>query len=271
MKQQLINWCLFIALSIIWGSSFLLMKIGLETLKAYQVAAMRIFSAGLVMLPFLVKSLKGIAPQQRLFVVLSGILGSFFPAFLFCIAETQISSALTGMLNSLTPLFTIVIGVLFFKLPVTVQKWVGVIIGLVGLIALLLPNGKVDIANLGYASLVLLATAFYAVNVNMVGKTLKGVPSVAIASVAFSSLIIPSGFILWQTGYFNLPVTANGYWQSSLASAVLGIVGTAFASILFYRLLKSAGALFASMVTYGIPFVAVGWGLVYGESISFLQ
>ena len=271
LKEKLINWVLFTILTLIWGSSFLLMKIGMQSLSPYHVAALRILSAGFVLLPFAVKAFKQIPKQKLAVVIVSGLLGSFFPAFLFCIAETQLSSSLTGMLNSLTPLCAVVVGVLFFQLKPKPQKMLGIIVGLVGLFFLVVPNGRLDLSNFGYISLVLLATVFYAVNVNLVARHMQGISSINIAAMAFVFLIIPCAIILAFTGYFAMPLSNIQFIKSTLAACILGIVGTAFASILFYRLVKRAGALFAAMVTYGIPFIAVAWGYAYGETISVFQ
>lgn len=271
LSNKLINWLLFTILSLIWGSSFLLMKIGMQSLSPYHVATLRILSAGIVLIPFAAKAFKQIPRKKLGIIILSGLLGSFFPAYLFCIAETQLSSALTGMLNSLTPLCAVVIGVLFFQLKPKPQKVIGIVIGLVGLYFLVAPNGLVDIGNIGYISLVLLATVFYAVNVNLVGRHMQGIASLNIAAMAFVFLIIPCVIILALTGYFAKPFGSIEVIKSTVASCVLGVVGTAFASILFYRLVKRAGALFAAMVTYGIPFIAVAWGYFYGEQISLFQ
>jgi drug/metabolite transporter (DMT)-like permease len=247
------------------------MKVGMQSLSPYQVAALRIVSAGIVLMPFAAKAFTQIPRNKLGVVVLSGLLGSFFPAFLFCIAETQLSSALTGMLNSLTPLCAVVIGVFFFQLKPKPQKILGIVVGLVGLYFLVAPNGKLDVGNIGYVFLVLLATVFYAVNVNLVGKHMQGIASINIAAMAFIFLIIPCGIILGFTGYFAMPFNNVEVIKSTLAACVLGVVGTAFASVLFYRLVKRAGALFAAMVTYGIPFIAVAWGYYYGESITIFQ
>ncbi len=243
----------------------------MQVLGPYQVAALRILSAGIVLMPFSAKAFKQIPRQKLGIVVLSGLLGSFFPAFLFCLAETQLSSALTGMLNSLTPLCTVLIGVFFFQLTPKLQKIIGIIIGLIGFFFLVVPNGKLDVGNFGYVLLVLLATVFYAVNVNVVSKYMQGIGSINIAAMAFVFLIVPCVIILGITGYFAMPFNNIAIIKSTLAACVLGVAGTAFASVLFYRLVKRAGALFAAMVTYGIPFIAVAWGYFYGESISLFQ
>jgi len=277
MSSKIINWGLFVALCVIWGSSFILMKWGLydanqqPVLSPYQVAAIRMFSSGLVMLPFLLRSLKNLPAPTVRYVLLSGWLGSFFPAFLFCIAETKIDGALTGSLNSLTPLFVIITGTLFFRMHTSWTRISGVLVGLIGSGLLLYINAGKPNGYLAYTGFVVLATIFYGFNVNMVHEKLKGVSSVQIATIAFTGLIPPSLIILIFSGYFNLPLGEHVYVMSTLASSILGMMGTALASVLFYVLVKKAGGLFASLVTYGIPFIAILWGVYYGEKVTWMQ
>lgn len=271
MGGKLVNWLIFLSLCLIWGSSFILMKGGMNTLSPYQVASIRLISSGVVLLPFALKAFRVIPVHKRIPVILSGLLGSFFPAYLFCIAETKIDSALAGILNALTPLFVIITGVAFFQLRINMQQLLGMLIGFIGLCLLVAAGSNISLPYFGYALLVLLATLFYGINVNVVGKYLHGVGSLEIASMAFVFLIIPCMLILYFTGYFSLPLGNSAYIQSTLASSVLGIFGTAVASTLFYMLVKKAGALFASTVTYGIPFVAIGWGIWHGEQVNLQQ
>jgi drug/metabolite transporter (DMT)-like permease len=271
VQKQLLNWVIFSVLCIIWGSSFILMKGGMNVLSPYQVASIRIISAGLVLLPFALKALRNIPNNKRGVVVLSGLLGSFFPAYLFCIAETKIDSALAGIMNALTPVFVIVMGISFFQLKVKNIQLMGIIIGFVGLSLLVAAGSNISLEYFSYALLVLLATLLYGINVNMVGKHMQGIGSIEIAAMAFVFLLIPCSVILYFTGYFSLPLTEDAYLMSTGASAILGIFGTAVASVLFYMLVKRAGALFASMVTYGIPFVAIGWGIWGGEQVNLIQ
>ncbi len=247
------------------------MKKGLTELTAYQVASIRMLFAGLVLLPFAIRSYKKIPKEKMGLVLLSGIIGNFIPAYLFCIAEIKIDSSLAGILNSLTPLFTILVGLSFFKTSINKQKILGVIIGFIGLCLLFATGKNISFQNLTYAALVLVATFFYGLNVNMVGKFLQNIRALDIASVAFAFLILPSGLILFFTGYFNKPFDQYGFQTASAASIILGVVGTSIASILFYMLIKRSTVVFASMVTYGIPIVAVAWGVYFGEWISSLQ
>lgn len=272
LNKNLYNWFLFIVLSVIWGSSFILMKLGMKELTAVQVAAIRILSAGIILLPFAWKSVKMIPRNKMGYVVASGFFGSFFPAFLYCLAETRIDSSLAAVLNSFTPVFAIIIGVSFFQMQITREKIIGVIIGFIGLV--LLPfasKGGVDLTDVSYSLLILLATVCYGINVNMVARHLKEVESLRIASLAFAIWAIPSFIILAASGFFHLPLHETSFLQSVSASAVLGIFGTAIASVLFYMLVKSAGTIFASLVTYGIPFIAIVWGLIFNESVTILQ
>lgn len=277
MNNKLVNWLLFVLLCLIWGSSFILMKWGLydskgePVLTAYQVAALRMLTAGLIMLPFVFQTLHKVPRRLFGYILLSGWLGSFFPAFLFCIAETRIGGALAGSLNSLTPLFVVITGALFFGINTSFQKILGVIVGLAGTGLLILANEDKTPAYMTYTLFVVGATILYGINVNMVHSKLKGVSSVQIAAIAFTGLIPPALAVLFVTGYFNLPLSESVYTVSTFASSILGIVGTALASIIFYVMVKRAGGLFASLVTYGIPFVAIGWGIYYGESIMPLQ
>ncbi len=271
MRDKLINWGIFAVLSLIWGSSFILMKAGMNALTPYQVASIRMLSAGLVLIPFARKAFLQIPRNKLLLVVLSGMVGSFFPAYLFCIAETKIDSALAGILNALTPFFVIIVGILFFGFRPNMQKTIGVLIGFAGLCFLIAPSGNISFQHFSYTLLILVATLLYGINVNMVGRHLQGVGSLNIASVAFVFLVIPCITILYFTGYFALPLSHKDVLLSTLASFVLGMMGTAVASILFYMLIKRAGTLFGSMVTYGIPFIAVLWGVWGGEQVSWMQ
>lgn len=241
------------------------------TLSAYDVAALRILSSGIVMLPFLPRALKEIPKSTIPYVLLSGWLGSFFAAFLFCIAESKIDGALAGCLNALTPLFVAITGLLFFKVYTSKQKITGILIGFTGCILLTYANYTKPFEYIAYSGFVILATIFYGINVNMVQKKLSGVSSTSIAALAFTGLIPPSLLVLLITGYFKLPLSQDAFIISTLSSCILGVLGTALASVLFYRLVKRAGGLFASLVTYGIPFVAIAWGIYFNEQITYLH
>lgn len=270
MKNQLINWGLFLTITVIWGSSFVLMKEGLVVMTAFQVAAMRIFSAGLVLLPIAIQQLKVMPTEKIKIAILSATIGNFIPAFLFCIAETRINSSLAGIVNALTPLFAILMGVLFFKMPFVWKKVAGVLVGFVGLCLLFFPksDGIPFDENQLYALYVVAATMLYGINPNLIVKHLQGINSLHIAAVGLSFLAIPSFFILLFTGYFSAFSTSPTFLRATGASIILGVFGTAVAQIFFLMLLKRTGVIFSSLATYIMPFVAILWGVYYGEKVT---
>lgn len=272
LNNKFLNWFLFVTLSFIWGSSFILMKEGLEKLTAFQVASLRIISSGLVLLPTAIKTFREIPKNKIGSIFISGLLGSLLPAYLFCIAEQGIDSALAGVLNSLTPIFVIICGALFFQNVTTRYKILGIIIAFAGSVLLFFSQpGVSQPGNTLYVSLIVLATILYGFNVNMVHRHLSAIPSIRIAALALSLNAVPALIVLYFTNYFKLDFTDRGILFSTAFSFVLGIFGTAIATILFYILLKRAGSIFASMVTYGIPAFAIMWGIIYGEQVGILQ
>lgn len=271
-KQKIINWGIFTVLSFIWGSSFILMKLSKEDLTGIQIGAIRIFCAGLIFIPLAIFNISKVPKRKLPLVVLSGLLGNFLPAFLFAIAiEKKINSSLAGILNSLTPLFVIAINVVFYRVRLSVIKATGVIIGFLGLLALSLSKGGISFDNFGYALLILLATLLYGINVNLVSHYLKEVNPLHMATVSLSIMSIPAAFIVWKEDTFLLLTYDSSARWAFAASALLGIVGSAIATILFYYLIKKAGGLFASMTTYAIPIVAIFWGLFAKEHVTIVQ
>ena len=268
----MINWVLFVVLSLIWGSSFILMKVSKEHLNGYQIGAIRIFSAGIIFLPFALYHITKIPRNKLALVALSGLLGNFLPAFLFAIAiENRIDSALAGILNSLTPLFVIIISVAIYKSPIATKKIAGVMIGFIGLIILSLSKGGISLNNMGYASLILIATICYGLNVNLVSRYLKGVSPIHMATVSLAIMSFGALAVLIMHEVPSILMHDEGARISIVYAALLGIVGSAFATVLFYILIKRAGALFAALVTYGIPVVAIIWGVVANEDVTWIQ
>lgn len=272
-REQAINWALFSLLALIWGSSFILMKWSKEALNGYQIGATRIFFAGMFFLPAAVVHITQIKRSKLAWVALSGFLGNLLPAFLFGLAiEHHIDSALAGILNSLTPLFVIVIGALFFNAGFRKQKITGVLIGFAGLVILSLSkNGGISTTNLNYAFLILIATISYGLNVNVVTQFLKGIEPIKMATVSLVLMAIPAGVVMVQQHVFSILQYDEAARVPIAAAALLGVMGSAVATALFYVLIKRAGGLFASLVTYAIPAVAIFWGLVAHENITLLQ
>lgn len=273
MKASASSWFILIVLSIVWGSSFILMKRGMEVFSADEVAGLRIGLAFLFLLPlFLKKQDINIAKNWKGLVIM-GVFGNLIPAFLFTTAEIQISSSLAGMLNALTPLFTIAVAVVWFKDKFKTIQLIGILSGLTGAVFLLLFNeGGDSNKNILYSLLVVLATFCYAISVNGIKHYLKGMNSVTATLGAFTITgPIALAYLLLKTDIINdlktndLALKAFGY------VSILAIVGTALSVIIFNVLIKNAGALFASTCTYLIPVVALIWGLVDGEAVNLVQ
>ena len=252
------------------------MKDSSIALSGAQIAGLRIFSAGLVFVPFAFFHFSKIPRQKIGTVILSAVFGNLLPAFLFAIAMTKIDGSLGGILNSLTPICVVVIGITFFKDKIKSQKIVGVLTGFTGLVLLtLIPaitgESTISLNNFNYSLLILLATFLYGINVNMVGHYLQGLNPIHIATVSLAFMTIPTGIILWQQGFFQLDFNNPTVKNAVITTTGLGIVGSAVATALFYVLVQKAGALFASLVTYGIPFIALIWGFFDKEKITWIE
>jgi drug/metabolite transporter (DMT)-like permease len=261
---------LLIVLTLIWGTSFILMKRGLRIFTAGEVGAIRVIAATIFLLPFAATRLKELQGAQYTRLFFSGLMGIFFPAFLFATAQTRMDSAITGILNSLTPMFTLVIGVMLFKQQFRIRSVIGIIIGLAGTALLIMSRtgGQIGGVNL-YALFVIAACICYGINVNFVKTKLGDLNAMTITSVALM-LICPLA-IIYLLGFsdFTSRVSATPGAMTALGYlTLLGLMSTSVATILFTRLIKISTPLFASSITYLIPIVAVMWGLLDGEQLA---
>ncbi len=258
-------------LAFIWGSSFILMKIGLKSFSPEQAGALRILLASLVLLPISLKQLKNLQRKDLKSLLIAGFIGSFFPAFLFMKAETQIDSSLAGMLNSLTPVFTLLVGLLFHK---TVFKWMqitGLSLGLLGATGLILAGEGFQFGTVnGYAFYIVLATCFYAISINQIKAKLPHLTGIQVTSLSFL-FIGPVALIYLLTTDLAPALSSPGWPIHLLALATLGMVGTALAMLLMNSLIRHSSAVAASSVTYVIPIFAILWGVLDGEKVTLLH
>ncbi len=271
MQSKNLKWYLLIILACVWGSSFILMKRGLEGLTASQMGALRIIFCGLFLLIIGFKSLKTIPLGLWKYIALTALVGTFMPVFLFAVAQTEINSSVSAILNSLVPLNTLVMGALLFGLQFQRRQYFGVVIGLIGSI-LLVYNGAMDNPNQNYfyALFVVVATICYALNVNLIKKYLSDLSPLSISVGNFSVMLIPAIIILFCSGFSDVVVNPEAQ-KAMMYIAILGIVGTGIANIVFFRLIQMSSPVFASSVTYLIPVVACIWGLLDNESLSLAQ
>ncbi|WP_304516597.1 DMT family transporter [Cecembia rubra] len=271
-ESTLKAWGFLLVLALIWGSSFILIKRGLEVFSPGEVGAFRIVAAGLFLLPLSLPRLKNLNKRQIKNLITVGMVGSFIPAFLFAKAQTQLSSALTGVFNAMTPLFVVIIGALFFNSKITKRNALGLLIAFVGVVILLTVKEGVGFGSFtdinAYAFFVLLACACYGLNLNIIKFRFVELKPVAITAISLT-MVLPLALIyLFSYTQFSFKllhvegaVIAAGY------IAILGVVGTALALILFNVMVKVATPVFASSVTYLIPIVAIMWGLLDGEQL----
>jgi len=234
-----------------------------------QVFGCRVGIAGLAFFPFFLKELKKLKNKDLPYFIVVGIFGSGLPAFLYALGQQHVSSSIAGLLNSLTPLFTLLIGLVFFKLSVPNIKIVAVFIGLIGAMILVTygqPAGQSN--NYFYAAMLVIATSCYALSLNTVGKFLGDYGALTISSIAFGLITIPAIIILFSTNFVSVMQHHEDAYNSLAAVSLLSLVGTFAANILFYKLVQITTPLFSSMVSYLIPIVAIGWGVVDGELIT---
>jgi drug/metabolite transporter (DMT)-like permease len=242
------------------------MKKGLIVFSDTQIAATRMGLAWLVTLPFILGRFKEISKKEWLILLCVGLLGNGVPAFLFATAQTKIDSSLTGMLNSLVPILTMVFGLLLFGLKTWSLQVVGLIIGFIGALLLIVMPDGIDGFD-PHALLVVLASMCYAFNLNMVRKYLSKMPSMLITAGSFLWVGPLCLIYLFSTDFISR-FDHEFAWMSFSAIAILAVVGTTLAVLMFNKLIQSGGALFASMVTYIVPIVAIFWGVLDGETIS---
>lgn len=270
-KEKWFQLSVLLFLAFIWGSSFILMKIALKSYSSPQVAALRILMASLVLLPFSIRNIKYITKSNIKSLLIAGFIGSFIPAFLFTKAQTRIDSSLAGMLNSLTPVFTLIVGLLLYNSPFRSKQILGLAIGLLGAVGLIISGKEFALGNFNlYALLIVLATTCYAVNVNEIKKNLTYLNGVQITSLSFMFLG-PVSLIYLMTTEFNAVVESEDWGVNSLAIVGLGVVGTAGAMLVMNTLIRYASAVFATSVTYIIPVFAIFWGILDGEHIVALH
>lgn len=271
MKSTHTKWIFLFILALVWGSSFILIKKALLYLTPIQVGALRIIITAIALFAVGFKGIFQINKEQWYYIFLTALLGTFIPVFLFAYAVQNIDSSITSILNSLTPLHTLIIGALFFGFPFIKKQLLGVLLGLIGALILILKGAEINPnQNYYFALLVVLASIGYALNVNILKKHLNDLNALTITTGNFVLIIIPATIILWFTDFFNLQTIIQA--KSSLFYLlILSVLGTALAKTLFNKLVQISSPIFSSSVTYLIPIVAILWGILDGEKISFVQ
>jgi drug/metabolite transporter (DMT)-like permease len=273
-ENSLKNWSLLVILTLIWGTSFILIKRGLEVFSPGEVGAYRMVAAASLLLPLSLPRIKHLNKTQVKNLVLAGMLGSFIPAFLFPLAQTQLSSSLTGVLNALTPLFVVLVGGAFFNTKITQKNAIGLVIAFVGVVILVAykeSGGWESLTDINaYALFVIAACVCYSFNLHVIKTRFTKLKSIEISSISLL-MILPLALIYLFAGTdFSYKLATHPQaWEALGYVTILGMIGTAAGLILFNIMIKSASPFFASLVTYTIPIVAIMWGVLDGEVLLF--
>jgi len=263
------HWVLLLILSLIWGSSFILMKRGLDAFSFEQVAALRLFMAFLFVAWIGRKFYRNIPTDKLWQLFLAGVIGNGIPPFLFTKAQTYLDSGIVGILNVLVPLFTLFIGVIFYNLKVKLLNYIGIVIGIIGTIYLLLPDiQELNEKALLYSLMVVVATACYGWSANIIKAHLQELSALQITTITFTFVGPWAGIYLFSGDFLEIMQTHPKAWSSFGYTAILAILGSALSVIAFNKLIKMTGAIFATSCTYIIPIVAILWGVIDNEIIT---
>ncbi len=264
-----LSWILLFTCAFIWGGSFILMKRGLTAFSAPQVAAMRIFFAMIFFIPFLPRALHTVKREQLIPIWTVGFFGSAIPPFLFTTAQTHINSATAGILNALSPLFTLLVGLVAFGMVFSQRKLWGVLIGFVGAASLIVHTATGNtLSDYSYGGYVVLATFCYGISINTVSTKCQNISPYTINALSFATWGVFAATYLFSSDFLYRCQTHPQAISALWALIILSLFGTAIASIIYYRLAQRTDALFSSMTTYLMPIVSIGWGIWDGENID---
>jgi drug/metabolite transporter (DMT)-like permease len=270
-------WALLVVLSLIWGTSFILMKKGLVVFSALELGAARVSVAAALLLPFALREIGRVERSRLKWLALSGTVGTLIPAFLFAYAETRLASGLAGVLNALTAVFVLLVGALLFGQRLTGLRVLGIALGLLGTVVLMLLGGSGGAeatpaggaGNAWYGLYIVAATVGYGLSVNVIKHRLHAMTPVAVTSLLLLLIGGPAlAYLLLGTGFVHKLATVPGAWPAFGYIALLATLSTAVATVLFNMLIQRSTALFASSSTYLIPIVALGWGALDGEAFN---
>ena len=272
MNNQQQKWVYLIILSIVWGSSFILMKKALLGVTPIQLGALRMIFTAIFLLSVAFPSIKKIQKKHWKYISYTALAGTFIPGFLFAFAITSIDSSIVSILNSFTPFNTLIFGAIIFGFAFKKAQLYGILIGLVGTLILILKGADLNPnQNYWYALLIIIASIGYAFNANMIKKYLYDLDALAITTGNFLLLILPAIIVLASTGFFSDFVYDKTGMESLGYLAILSVVGTGIAKTIYNKLVHISSPVFSSSVTYIIPIVAIFWGMLDGEKLSLIQ
>ena len=266
------KWFYLSILSLIWGSSFILIKKGLVGLNSVQLASLRMIFAASVIYIYSYNSIKKIPKKSWKWIVITAYLGTFFPVYLISYGQTEIESGLASIITTVTPINTLIIGIIFFSLTFSFKQLLGLFIGLVGAVLLLYEASETNLnSNIYFSFFIYLTTVGYAASVNLIKKYLTNIPPEAVTAGIFLSISPPAIIVLYFSDFTDLNFQDPLILKSIFFVLVLGVLGSAIAQTLFNKFVKISSPIFASAVTYTMPVVAIFWALIDGEILSIMQ
>ena len=266
------KWFYLAILSLIWGSSFILIKKGLVGLNSVQLASLRMIFAASVIYVYSYNSIKKIPKKSWKWIVITAYLGTFFPVYLISYGQTEIESGLASIITTVTPINTLIIGIIFFSLTFSIKQLLGLFIGLVGAVLLLYEASETNLnSNIYFSFFIYLTTVGYAASVNLIKKYLTNIPPEAVTAGIFLSISPPAIIVLYFSDFTDLNFQDPIILKPIFFVLVLGVFGSAIAQTLFNKFVKISSPIFASAVTYTMPVVAIFWALIDGEILSIMQ
>lgn len=261
------SWISLVLLGVIWGSSYLFIKKGLLAFSPIQVATIRMTITGFAFLPIAIYQFPKTAKKHLKYIAVVGIVGSLIPAFLFAYGQTNVNSAMAGILSSLTPIFTLIIGIFFFRQKGSLRKLMGVILGFSGASWLIFSHQGDLSGDWRYGLFIVAATACYATSSNIIHSKLKQLNPIALSAISFVIIGVPSAIVLFQTDFVSILQTEPGAWTAFYYLLALSLLGTFLATMVFFTLVQKEGAVFSTMVGYFFPIVGTFLGYMDNEMI----
>ena len=266
------KWFYLAILSLIWGSSFILIKKGLVGLSSFQVASLRIIFAAIVIFIYSYNSLVKIPKKSWKWILITAYTGTFFPVYLISYGQTEIESGLASIITTITPINTLIVGIIFFGLVYTKKQLLGLLIGLIGAILLIYEASEADInVNIYYSFFIYMTTVGYAASVNLIKNYLTDISPEAVTAGIFISISPPALLVLFLSDFSSLNLEDTEVLNSIIFVFILGVFGSAIAQTLFNKFVKIASPLFAAAVTYTMPIIAIFWAILDGETLTIMQ
>jgi drug/metabolite transporter (DMT)-like permease len=269
LKNKTWQYFILTILAATWGSSFQLMKLGLRAFDPIEVALLRVTISFIALSPFVFYHIRTIPKDKWKWLLAAGFLGNGIPAFMFALGLSKIHGAMGGILNATAPLFTLIVGSIFFGSRFGKNAIWGVLIGLVGTGYLVLLAGKSNQQmDVVYAFFPLIGSLCYGFSSNIIKLKLKDIKPIIVTGAA---LMMQVPLTLVFVIYLGLPAKALSsslHTESFLYITLLAIMGTSLAVLVFNYLIKHTTVLFAASVTYLVPVFAMGIGFIAGEAIS---